>query len=90
MIIVAGAIYCRPGTRDDFVQGSLAAVKAARAQADCLDFAVSGDPIEHDRVNVFEKWTSREALVAFREEGPGEDLSSRIDRATVLEYELDA
>ncbi|GJM43439.1 MAG: hypothetical protein DHS20C21_02810 [Gemmatimonadota bacterium] len=88
MIIVAGTIRCRPGTRDEFVQGSLEAVEAARAHPECLDFAVSGDPVEPDRVNIFEMWTSLAALTAFREEGPAEDLSSRILEAAVRQYEV--
>lgn len=90
MIIVAGSIYCRPGTRDEFVQGSLEAVEAARAHGECVDFAVAADPLDGDRVNIFEKWTSLEALLAFREDGPGDDLSLKIVRAKVSQYEVDS
>lgn len=40
------------------------------------------------RVNVFERWRTREALEAFRDGGPDDDLTSLIVRARVSEYEL--
>ena len=32
----------------------------------CLDFSQSPDPIETDRINIFERWESDEQLAAFR------------------------
>jgi len=34
------------------------------------DFVVSADPLEPDRVNVYEQWESDAELEAFRGEGP--------------------
>lgn len=86
MIIVAGKIYVRPGERDRFVALSADAVVQARRSPGCCDYVVAADLIEADRVNVYERWESEEALHAFRGEGPGEDLSARIVRAEVSEY----
>lgn len=83
MIIVSGRIYVRPGTRQDFLTRSAAAVVQARRTIGCLDFVVAADPIESDRVNVYEEWDSEDALLRFRGDGPGEDLSSSIVRAEV-------
>ncbi len=86
MIIVSGKIYVRPGSRQDFLTRSGAAVAQARRTDGCLDFVVAADPIESDRVNVYEQWDSEEALLRFRGEGPSEDLSSSIVRASVARH----
>ena len=87
-ILVAGQIEIRPGQRDGFVRKSLEAVTAARETDGCDDFAISPDPIDRNRVNIFERWRSRAALDAFRGSGPGEDLSSLIERISVGEFEV--
>jgi quinol monooxygenase YgiN len=84
MIIVSGKIYVRPGAQQGFVQSSIAAVALARRALGCRDFVVAADPLEPDRVNVYEEWESEEALVAFRGEGLDQDMSSSIVRAEVF------
>jgi quinol monooxygenase YgiN len=86
MIIVSGRIQVRPGTRGEFLRLSAEAIVQARATGGCRDFVVAADPIEPDRVNVYEEWESEEALQKFRGEGPGEDLSSMIVSADVGEH----
>ena len=88
MIIVSGKIYVRPGTRETFVAQSSEAVELARRTEGCRDVVVAADPHESGRVNVYEEWDSREALLKFRGEGPGDDLSASIVRADVTEYEV--
>ena len=87
MIIVSGRIYVRPGTRQDFLTRSAAVVQARRTDG-CLDFVVAADPVESDRVDVYEEWESEEALLHFRGDGPGEDLSSNIMRAKVARHKV--
>ena len=87
MIIVSGKIYVRPGTREAFVAQSSEAVALARQTAGCRDFVVAADSVEADRVNVYEEWDTVDALLAFRGDGPGDDLSADIVRAAVREYE---
>ena len=86
MIIVSGRIYVRPGTRQDFLTSSLEAVAQARSSLGCRDFVVAADPIEPNRVNVYEEWESEEALLIFRGHGPDQDLSSSIVRADVSRH----
>ncbi len=86
MIIVSGRIYVRPGARQGFLNASAEAVVAARRSRGCRDFVVAADPIEPDRVNVYEEWDSEEALLAFRGEGPNQDLRSSIVRAQVSRH----
>jgi quinol monooxygenase YgiN len=88
VIIVAGRIQVEPGRRDEFVAASLEAVALARETEGCLDFVVAPDPLDPDRVNVYEEWESAVALTTFRGEGPGDDLSSLIREADVQQREF--
>jgi quinol monooxygenase YgiN len=88
MLIVAGSLEVRESDRDRYVADCAAAVMAARRAEGCLDFAVSADAVDPCRVNVFECWRTRESLLAFRGDGPDEDVRSRILRASVAEYEV--
>lgn len=86
MIIVAGRIYVRPESRLEFLDRSAPAMRQARHTGGCLDFVVAADPLEVDRINVFEVWSDRESLEGFRESGPDDELSSLIVRAAVSEH----
>jgi quinol monooxygenase YgiN len=88
MIIVAGSIYVRPSRRDTFVAASLEAVAAARRAPGCLDFVVAADPVDPDRVNVYERWETDAAVEEFRGDGPGPDLTADIVRADVARYTI--
>lgn len=88
MIIVSGRLYLKPDTRADFLKRSTDAIKQARLCTDCYDFVVAADPLEDNRVNIYEEWVSKEALLAFRGSGMTDDLSSSIVRAEVTEHEL--
>ena len=86
MLIVSGRIYVRPGARQAFLTSSLAAVAQARSARGCRDFVVAADPMEPDRVNVYEEWESEEALMTFRGARPDHDVSSSIVRADVSRH----
>jgi quinol monooxygenase YgiN len=88
MIIVSGRIYVHPGRRDAFLAISFDAVAEARRAPGCLDFVVAADPIDPDRVNVYEQWESEAALEAFRGDGPGPELASDIVHAAVSRYQV--
>jgi quinol monooxygenase YgiN len=88
MIIVSGRIYTKAGQRDAFVESSRAAVIAARSAAGCRDFVVAADPVDADRVNVYEEWDSEEELEAFRGNGPSSELTEVITRAVVQRHEI--
>jgi heme-degrading monooxygenase HmoA len=86
VIIVSGRIDLQPGARQKFLESSVEAVRQARNALGCHDFVVAADPIEPDRVNVYEEWESEEALLAFRGDGPDQDVSSSIVRAEVFRH----
>jgi quinol monooxygenase YgiN len=88
MVIVSGTIYVRPGKRKAFLAASMEAVAVARSFPGCLDFVVAADPIEPDRVNVYEQWESEGQREAFRGDGPGGDLSSDIVNADVSRHQV--
>ena len=83
---MSGRIHVRGGSRDKFLELSAEAIVQARRTAGCHDFVVAADPLEADRVNVYEEWESNEVLAKFRGEGPGEDLSAHIVKAQVVEH----
>jgi len=39
-------------------------IEAGRRTAGCRDFMVAADPLEDDRVNVYEEWQSEETMLA--------------------------
>lgn len=90
MVIVSGKILVRPGKRQAFLELSADAITRARATAGCLDFTVSADLIEPDRVNVYEAWESEDALLRFREEGPSTAMLSLIVGAEVARHRVES
>ena len=88
MIIVSGRLYVSRGQRDAFLAASRTAVIEARQAAGCRDFVVAADPIEPDRVNVYEEWESDNQLEAFRGAGPEPELMRVIERADVHRHRV--
>ena len=88
MIIVSGRITVRPGQRADFLNRSMQAVRIARTTPGCLDFVVAADPLEEDRVNVYEAWNDTESLLAFRRSGPSADMAALIIRLDIQRHEV--
>jgi quinol monooxygenase YgiN len=88
MIIVSGKIFVRPGSRDRFLLSSLEAILKARSARGCRDFVVAADPLEPERVNVYEEWESETDLLAFRGDGPGDELVSVITGADVRRHSV--
>ncbi len=88
MIIVSGKLYVHSGTRDAFLKSCLGAIKQARETDGCHDFVVAADPLELDRVNVYEEWNSGQAFLAFRGEGMEDELSSLIQQVAINQHEV--
>lgn len=86
--IVEGKLSIKPGLRDEFIEKSLDSIMQARANTSCLDFSVSPDPIDPDRVNIFEKWKTVEALEKFRNSDSESDLFSLVENFEVQEHEI--
>ncbi len=77
MIIVGGTFDVDPDRRDEFLAERVGAMKASRAEAGCLDYVFSADPLEPGRVLLYERWEDQACLDAhlnrLRTESPAEN-----------------
>lgn len=89
MIIVAGSLSVAPARRTAYLDNCLEVIAAARSAAGCLDFHLSADPLEDGRINVYERWSGRAELDAFRGGGTDDDQNEQILGADVREYICD-
>ena len=90
MIIVSGRLHVDPEVRTAYLDGCRAVLEQARSAPGCLDFALSADPLEPGRVNVYERWDSDEDLARFRGSGPSDEQSAQIRDASVAKYRISA
>lgn len=88
MIIVAGHLVINPQQRPSYLDDSVEVMTAARRAEGCLDFSITADPLESNRINVFERWVSVDAVNAFRGDGPSDDQMGAIEHAEVSHYEI--
>lgn len=88
MVIVAGHIIVDPNQRESYLMGCGSVVEQARRARGCLDFAITADLVAADRINIFERWESREEAEAFRGDGPSNDQSVAMLTASVIEYDV--
>ncbi|HEU4779362.1 MAG TPA: antibiotic biosynthesis monooxygenase family protein [Steroidobacteraceae bacterium] len=65
-VIVAGWYTVDPGKRDEVVESCKDMVIRARNAPGCLDFAITADPVNSDRINMFEFWQSEKHLNSWR------------------------
>ncbi|MDQ2670110.1 MAG: antibiotic biosynthesis monooxygenase [Gemmatimonadota bacterium] len=66
MIIIAGYTRTEAGKRDAAVEGFAGLVERAREYDGCLDLSISADPLDPERINVFECWRDQQCLNAWR------------------------
>jgi quinol monooxygenase YgiN len=90
MIIVAGHLTVAPHQRASFLTDALATISAARNTQGCIDFQLSADPIDPQRINIFEHWETLEAVEAFRGTGPSDDQQTVITGAEVYQHTIAA
>lgn len=78
----------RSGTdRDAAVAAFADMVARARDQDGCLDFSISADAVDPDRVDVFECWQDAPALSAWRKVARGPRVA--VGRSRVNLYRTD-
>lgn len=87
-MIIAGFLRVDPHQRTTYLEGCEAVIRAGRAAAGCIDFHLSPDPLEPDRINIFEQWDSAESVETFRGSGPTDDQQASITEANVLQHEI--
>jgi len=88
VIIVAGRLYVDASGRDAYLQGCHEVIEFARAAPGCLDFHLAADPLEPDRINVYEQWETVADAEAFRGSGPSSEQTVAIRDAAVDQHEV--
>ena len=88
MIIVSGWLRVDAAHRDEYLASCVPVIEAARTTEGCHDFHLTADPIEPERINVFEQWTSADAVEAFRGSGPEAGQQSMVIDAHVEQHEI--
>ena len=88
MIIVAGYLRVAPRGRDTYLRTCIDVIEQARKASGCLDFSLTGDLIDDGRINIYERWESREQVEAFRGDGVGDEQGALIVDADVAEYDV--
>lgn len=62
MVIVQGVFRIDPQDRDAFLEQSIEQMEISRAEQGCLEYALSADPLESDRVILSERWETMDDL----------------------------
>jgi quinol monooxygenase YgiN len=88
MVIVAGFLLVEPHERESYLAGCREVVRQARRTRGCLDFTISADLVEANRIDIFERWESRADVQEFRGSGPSDEQQGAIISASVCEYEV--
>lgn len=71
MIIIAGYTWTDAEKRDGPVEAFKSMVERARAYDGCVDFSISADAVDPERVNLFECWRDQATLDAWRKVARG-------------------
>lgn len=90
MLIIAGSLTVDPVHRAAFLAANGDVVGLAREAPGCLDFVQAADPLDPSRINVFERWSSEDDLLAFRGAGEPASDSPPILSADVKRYSIAA
>ena len=72
MIIVAGTLRVAAGDRDRYLAAVAGVAVLARQAPGCLDFVQAADPLDPERINIYERWESDADLDRFRSQGDPE------------------
>ena len=88
MIIIAGHTLTESGRRDAAVRAFSEMLERARQYDGCLDLSISADPLDAERINVFELWRDQKSLDAWRKVAKGPRVI-KIRKAHVKLYRTD-
>ena len=69
MIIVAGRLRVAADERERYLSAVADVAVSARGAPGCLDFVQAAEPLDPERINVFERWDSDQDLQCFRTSG---------------------
>ncbi|KAA8889716.1 antibiotic biosynthesis monooxygenase [Nocardia colli] len=86
MLIIAGYAEVDPAQRDAYVSAFQDLLSRSRSAPGCLDCAITADPVDPDRVNVYERWDTPENLEAWRAVADAPALDITIKNTYVMKY----
>lgn len=66
MIIISGHLRVTAALRDEYLDAVADVSALARRSPGCHDFVQAADPIDPERIVIYERWEDDEALLAFR------------------------
>jgi quinol monooxygenase YgiN len=69
VIIVAGTLRVAAGNRERYLTAVADVAVQARRAPGCLDFVQAADPLDPERINIYERWESDADLDRFRTSG---------------------
>jgi quinol monooxygenase YgiN len=90
MVIVSGHLIVAAEDREAYLASCVAVVEAGRRAPGCLDFALSPDVLDPGRINILERWETRDAVESFRGAGVDDEQGAAILAASVAEYDIAA
>ena len=88
MVIVTGWLRVAAGDRARYLDTCRPVVELARSTPGCLDFSLSADLLDDERINILEMWDSVAAVEAFRGDGTSDDQQEMIIDAHVEQHEV--
>jgi quinol monooxygenase YgiN len=88
MVIVTGWLRVAAGDRERYLETCRPVVELARPTPGCLDFSLSADLVDDERINILEMWESVAAVEAFRGDGSSDDQEEMIIDAHVEQHEV--
>lgn len=88
MIIIAGTLHIDQSDRDGYLAAVVDVARQARRAPGCLDFVQTPDPLDPERINVYERWESDEHLHRFRNAGGPELELPALRSVNVYKYRV--
>jgi quinol monooxygenase YgiN len=83
-VIVSGTLHVDPEQRNEYLEARIPMLDYVRASPGCIDFSLTADLLDDGRINVYERWRSREDLLAYRaSDAPGPDGTIEVISADV-------
>ena len=87
MILIAGYSLTDARRRDAAVEDFSGLVDRARKRDGCLDLSIGADPVDPERINLFECWRDQASLDAWRKVAKAPKI--RLRRSFVSLYRCD-
>ena len=88
MLIIAGKMYVAIEHREAHLASLEDFIRRSRNEPGCLDFTIAADPVEAGRVNLFERWASKEQLEAFQGRAEPPAPITDVFNEDVTKYEI--